>query len=83
MLSGCWYAWHNAKLHTNNGVNEDMWIKDSVDLYIREIRQKAEGIDTLYWQEDSKWTFIGNWGQDFAMSSDSDEGIQTLNLALN
>ena len=62
---------------------DDMWIKDNVDLYIREIRQKAEGIDTLYWEEDSNWTFIGTWDKDFALSTDSDEGINPLNLNRN
>jgi hypothetical protein len=63
--------------------NDDMWIKDNIDLYIREIRQKASGIDTLYWEEDSNWTYIGTWSKDYAMSTDSDEGVQTLNLNLN
>ena len=34
----------------------DMWIKDRVDLYVREIRRLATSFDTLAWIEDSNWT---------------------------
>jgi hypothetical protein len=61
---------------------DDMWIKDSVELYIREIRLKATSSDTLEWQEDTGWTFIGTWSKDVAMSTDSSEGFSTLHLNL-
>jgi len=62
--------------------NDDMWIKDNVDLYVLQIRQKATSFDTLDWQEDSDWTYVGTWGQDVAMSTDSGEGTTTWNLNL-
>ena len=67
------------RLQTNG---DDMWIKDNVELHVRQIRLKPTSFDTLAWQEDSEWSFIANWGQDVAMSQDSDEGTSawTLNL---
>ncbi|MGC2237217.1 MAG: hypothetical protein WA584_13715 [Pyrinomonadaceae bacterium] len=62
---------------------DDMWIKDNVDLYVRNIRQVATSFDTLAWQEDSNWTYISSWNQDVAMSTDSDEGKTTWNLNLS
>ncbi|HXT21108.1 MAG TPA: hypothetical protein VN923_10180 [Thermoanaerobaculia bacterium] len=62
---------------------DDMWIKDNVDLYVRFIREHAAGIDTLWWEEDSVWTYIASWSQDVAMSTDSDEGVGTWTLNLN
>jgi hypothetical protein len=61
----------------------DMWIKDNVDLYIRQIRQRATSFDTLDWQEDTNWTYIATWSQDVAMSTDAREGKTTWNLILN
>jgi len=61
---------------------DDMWIKDSVDLYVRKIRQKATSFDTLAWVEDSEWTYIATWSRDVAMSTDSKEGFTILNLNL-
>lgn len=63
--------------------NDDMWIKDKVDLYVRFIRQVATSFDTLAWQEDSFWTHIASWTQDVAMSTDSSEGVTTWTLILN
>jgi hypothetical protein len=60
----------------------DMWVKDNVDVYIREVRQVATSFDTLAWQEDSDWTYVASWGQDVAMSTDSGEGKTTWNLNL-
>ena len=60
----------------------DMWIKDNVDVYIREVRQVATSFDTLAWQEDSNWSYIASWGQDVAMSTDGSEGKTTWNLNL-
>ena len=62
---------------------DDMWIKDNVDLYVRKIRQHATGIDSIWWEEDSFWTYVASWTQDVAMSTDSDEGVTTWNLNLN
>jgi hypothetical protein len=53
----------------------DMWIKDFVDLSVREIRQKATSFDTLAWIEDSDWTPMGRWGKDVSMSWDLFEGL--------
>jgi hypothetical protein len=63
--------------------NDDMWIKDNVDLYVRFIRQRATSFDTLAWQEDADWTYIATWSQDVAMSTDSSEGFTTWTLNLN
>jgi hypothetical protein len=62
--------------------NDDMWIKDNVDLYVRRIRQVATSFDTLAWQEDDSWTYIASWGQDVALSTDSSEGVTTWTLNL-
>lgn len=60
----------------------DMWIKDNVDLYIKEIRNVATSFDTLAWVKDAAWTYIATWSQDVAMSWDPTEGIPiwVLNL---
>ena len=63
-------------------MGDDMWIKDNVDLYVRQIRQKATSFDTLAWVEDSEWTYIATWSKDVAMSTDSGEGVGILNLNL-
>ncbi|NHZ33633.1 hypothetical protein [Massilia rubra] len=62
---------------------DDMWIKDSVDLYVKFIRLRATSFDTLAWLEDTEWTYIASWNQDVPMSTDADEGVTTwtLNLA--
>lgn len=62
---------------------DDMWIKDSIDLYVRFIRQRATSFDTLAWQEDADWTYITSWNQDVALSTDSSEGRTIWNLYLN
>lgn len=62
---------------------DDMWIKDRVDLYIRQIRQVADSFDTLAWVEDPYWDYIASWTKDVALSTDSDEGVTALNLVLN
>ena len=61
---------------------DDMWIKDNVDLFVREIRQNATSFDTLNWQEDASWTYVATWSKDIAMSTDSDEGYKTVNMNL-
>jgi hypothetical protein len=62
---------------------DDMWIKDSVDLYVRFIRERATSFDTVAWQEDPYWTYIATWSRDVAMSTDSSEGVTTWLLNLN
>lgn len=59
---------------------DDMWIKDKVDLDIRQVREVSTGFDSFTWQEDSTWTHKGTWTRDVAMSTDSDEGVTTWNL---
>jgi hypothetical protein len=61
---------------------DDMWIKDSVDLYVRFIRNKATSFDTLAWTEDRDWTYIASWTRDVAMSTDANEGSTTWTLQL-
>ena len=62
---------------------DDMWIKDNVDLYVREIRRRATSFDTVAWQEDPDWTYVASWGQDVAMSTDASEGTATWTLNLS
>jgi hypothetical protein len=62
---------------------DDMWIKDSVDLYVRVIRNVATSFDTEAWEEDTNWTYIASWTQDVALSTDSNEGFTTWTLNLN
>jgi hypothetical protein len=61
---------------------DDMWVKDNVDLYIKQVRNVATSFDTLAWQDDANWTFLGSWPKDVAMSTDSDEGTATWTLNL-
>jgi hypothetical protein len=61
---------------------DDMWVKDNVDLYIKEVRNVPTSFDTMAWQEDGNWTFLGTWPMDVAMSTDSDEGKTTWTLNL-
>jgi hypothetical protein len=61
---------------------DDLWIKDHVDLSIKQVRRVATSFDTLAWQQDATWTVIGNWAQDVAMSTDEDEGVTTWTLNL-
>lgn len=58
----------------------DQWTKDSVDLYVREVRKAPTGFDTWAWQEDAEWTYVATWGKDVAISSDASEGPQTWTL---
>jgi hypothetical protein len=60
---------------------DDMWIKDEVELFIREIRLKPTSFDTLAWKEDLKWASVAKWPKDVNMSSDSDEGVAYWDLA--
>lgn len=62
---------------------DDMWIKDNIDLYVKEIRDVATSFDTMGWREDSDWEYIATWSKDIALSEDSSEGFSYLNLILN
>ncbi len=66
-----------CRLHIHN---DDMWIKDEVDIYVKVIRQVATSFDTLAWKEDSGWTSLGAWTQDVRMSTDNSEGPATWML---
>ncbi len=59
--------------------SDDMWIKDKIELYVRDIRWIPAALN---WQEDSSWSYIAYWGQDIEMSTDPDEGYAVLNLIL-
>ncbi len=61
---------------------DDMWIKDNVDLYVQQIRERATSFDTLAWIQDTDWHYIATWSRDVAMSTDSSEGFTTWNLVL-
>jgi hypothetical protein len=56
------------------------WMKDRVDLFIRELRLRPDSFDTLAWREDSAWTHVAHWRRDVAMNTDSDEGVTTWTL---
>lgn len=61
----------------------DMWIKDNVELFIKEIRQIATSFDTLAWAQDDDWSYVATWSKDIALSKDDNEGVTTLNLILS
>lgn len=61
---------------------DDLWLKDKVDLSIREVRERATSFDTLGWAEDPDWTIIGTWDRDVVLSTDSGEGVSTWRLVL-
>lgn len=60
----------------------DMWIKDNVDLYVKEIRQVATSFDTVDWFQDQNWSYVGTWSRDVSMSLDIFEGLPSWNLVL-
>jgi hypothetical protein len=60
--------------------NTDMWIKDEVELHVKNISQRATSFDTVDWKEDSDWTFVAVWDKEKAMSLDSSEGVSRLRL---
>lgn len=71
----------HLRLRLNIG-GDDMWIKDNVDLDVREIQVRNTSFDTVAWQEDSTWTYLGTWSQDVTLSTDFFEGFSTWDLAL-
>lgn len=60
----------------------DMWIKDNVDFYARQIRHVPTSFDTLAWQLDADWSYVATWSANKSMSTDSSEGFTTLNMNL-
>ena len=60
----------------------DMWIKDNVDVHIKEVKPVTTGFDSFVWQQEASWTHIGTWSEDVAMSTDFFEGVPTWKLAL-
>jgi hypothetical protein len=60
----------------------DMWVKDNVDFYVKEIRQVATSFDTLAWVKDVDWSYLGTWSQDVALSWDPTEGIPVWTMSL-
>ena len=59
--------------------NDDMWIKDNVEIWVKEVRLRWSG-DSAAWHEDERHRRLGSWGQDVAMSTDGDEGPHTWTL---
>jgi hypothetical protein len=60
----------------------DMWIKDSVSLFIKQLRVGPTGFDTLDWKLDPDFSFVASWTKDIAFSTDSSEGTTKMNLKL-
>lgn len=56
---------------------DDKWIKDQVDVYVKEIRPGATGID---WVEDDYARHLGSWREDVPLSTYSDEGFRSWTL---
>lgn len=56
---------------------DDMWIKDVVEIYIKEAQLDGA---SLAWAEAPIWTRLGAWTQDVPMSRDSSEGETTWTL---
>ena len=60
--------------------SDDMWIKDKVEIFIKETHLVATSFDILAWQESPVWTRLGAWTQDVRISRDSSEGVTTWTL---
>ncbi len=65
-----------CRLHIHG---DDMWTKDRVDIWVKEIKQVATSFDTLDWVEQD-WTHLGAWTQDTNLSWDGGEGFTTWTL---
>jgi hypothetical protein len=61
---------------------DDMWIKDNVDLYVKQIRLRPTSFDTVAWMEDLGWSYVATWSKDVAMSTDFFEGRSTWAMNL-
>jgi hypothetical protein len=60
---------------------DDLWIKDSVELFVREIRPSIHADGTVTWVESSEWTPVARWGKDAPISGDKREGTRTWTMA--
>ena len=60
----------------------DMWLKDNVDLNVKEVRQRATSFDTLDWMLDPDWRYLASWPRDVAFSRDPRQGSATWMLVL-
>lgn len=60
--------------------NDDMWTKDQVDIFVKQIQKVADGFDLWQWKIDANWTHLGAWTKDVNLSTDSSEGVTTLTL---
>lgn len=62
---------------------DDKWVKDNIGAYVKYTSPQhvAGTIDSQIWADDISWTFIGNFSQDVAMSTDAGEGVSTWTLA--
>ena len=61
---------------------DDLWIKDRVDLQIKQVRPKATSFDMYAWKEDTRWSTVASWGQDVPISTDTTEGHPAWTLAV-
>jgi hypothetical protein len=61
---------------------DDMWIKDNIAAHVRYARLVGVPgtIDSSIWVDDLNWTFVGDFTQDVAISTDSGEGHETWTL---
>jgi hypothetical protein len=59
---------------------DDLWLKDNVDLFIKEIRNVATSFDTLAWVTDPTWEYVGTWSRDVVLSQDPAEGTAAWTL---
>ncbi|MBA2559150.1 MAG: hypothetical protein H0V07_04560 [Propionibacteriales bacterium] len=73
------YGHLKLRLHIRG---DDMWVKDKVDLSVKEVRLVPTSFDTVAWRQDSSWSIVGVWGQDVALSTDGSEGVTTWTLNL-
>jgi len=62
---------------------DDLWIEDSVELHVKQIRLKNTSFDTLAWTEDADWSHVASWKKDVVMSTDSSEGLKEWTLSLS
>ena len=62
--------------------NDDMWVKDKVELSIRQVRQVGDQFRHPRLAAGHVVVVVGVWGQDVAMSTDGSEGLETWTLLL-
>jgi hypothetical protein len=61
---------------------EDVWVKDAVDLFIREIKPLEDSKGQIHWVEDKVWTHVASWGRDIPLSATNEKAFQALTLKL-